>query len=294
MKPSDLPASVAEFSKAAGPAASGEASGLRRITFVVEPSSETKARREYTHPRRVVAVEERLDLANLAEAAEAESADAFQVALIPASTLDTLLPRALGWLTPDEKTAGQAPITLTLKSGASVAWKPGKAILHSAGEQAEPILSTLIDFAFVEAEVRALEAIVEAQEPLAAADVGIAHRVSGRDKAQSKRIGETIQRLALARLTFARLESAITRKPRFASADCRRLYTRLVARADIVERLESLSFRLEVLEDLYERANDRIADDRGRKFAHRLGYAILAILSIELVVLVVGLLLRRR
>ena len=127
--------------------------------------------------------------------------------------------------------------------------------------------------------------IVETHEAQAPDDVGLAHRISHRDRAHWARIGETIETLARARLTFARLEPLFASPARTMSPVARRLMRQLSARLDIPARLEALSDRLEALEDLYEGANDRIADYRGWHKGHVMEIIIILLLLLEIVLM---------
>ena len=289
----NLPASVTEFSRDASPASAGGMTA-RRFTFVASAPSGTVARREFSHPRPMVALEQRVDLAELAATTTIPAGESLLVVMVPASAAGSHTPEAISWLTGSTPTATARPISIALKSGASVDWRPGLAILRCTSEESAEFLSVLIDFAFYENELRTLEARLESQEQQAREDVGRAHRISKRDRAHWTRIGETTESLTHERLTFARLEPFLARKASAASADGRRLAKLLAAEAEIPTRLDSLNGRLATLENLYEGANDRIAEFQGHSLGRRLGMLIMGVLVLELVVMVVGLFLRRR
>ncbi len=87
------------------------------------------------------------------------------------------------------------------------------------------------------------------------------------------------------RLTYARLESQVVAAPSALSRDARQILTRLVDESGISDRLETFSDRLEACEDLYEGANDRIADYRWYIGGHWLEFGIIILLLMEVVLM---------
>ncbi len=243
---------------------------VRRFSFVAQAPAGAVVRREFVHPRRRFAIELQGDSSDLP--------DAKQGAIADSSDLFTI---ASG---PDQSTTA-APICIDWKCGTSIQWQPGRAVLRGAGDRHEELVNALLDFAFYEGELRTLERLVESHEDQAPADVRRAHRISRRDREHWARIGETIEVLTLARLTLSRLEPMLGNPSRRSSPLARRLMRQLSARADAEPRLASLSGRLEALEDLYEGANDRIADLRGWHNGQLLEVAIVALLVLEIVLM---------
>ena len=89
------------------------------------------------------------------------------------------------------------------------------------------------------------------------------------------------RRMALRRIRFARLAPRLEKAPQGLSGPTRRLFSELAQQADVVDRLRSLDDRLEVFEDLYELANDRLGELSYFQKEHRLEAWILAMLLVE-------------
>ena len=145
----------------------------------------------------------------------------------------------------------------------------------------DDVLAGLADFAFYEAELRRLELALPEFEAAAAIDAAFAYRIDDVDGDRWPRFGQTMERLAGMRLTFARLEPRLGRASPSLPVEGRRAFTRLSARAGVADRLAGLSDRLEACEDLYEGAVDRVTDHRWWRKGHRLEGIIVVLLAIE-------------
>jgi hypothetical protein len=126
-----------------------------------------------------------------------------------------------------------------------------------------------------------LESDVETQEPQAEKDVGFAHRIHHRNKEHWQRFGETIERFTRDRLTYARLCSQLAFPSLTLSPKSRQIVSKLLRESNMEDRLEMYSDRLEALEELYEGANDRVADYRWYRGGHLLEWTIVIILIFE-------------
>ena len=265
---------------------------VKRIRFVDSAPPGARVRREFKHPRPRVAVEEVVGLGDLPAArAWPEPTDQFYVVFVPAGAAGEWQRKGDGWLAPPDQAEAAANVAVA-RDGYTVQWRPGRALVQGRVESPEALLSALTDFAFYEGELRDLERALEAHEAGAPADVARAHRIRFRDRKHWARLGETIEDLARMRLRYARLEPRLAKARRGMPAEARRLTAHLLARADVDARLEAFSDRLEACEDLYEGANDRVADYRWYIGGHALEIAIIGLLVLEVVLMGAELYLR--
>jgi hypothetical protein len=249
---------------------------VTRLRFLAAAPAGANVRRSFTQPRPAVAVEERVEPADLpATAPWPDPTDHCNVVLLAASDLP---PRVAAWIAPPERPDAVPPVTVE-RDGVTVQWRPSQAVVCGAASAQDDALAALTDFAFYEGELRALEAAVAAHETQAQADVALAHRP--RDRKHWPRFQRTIERLSQMRLTFARLEPLLAGGSRTLPPEVRRIVSRLIRKADVEARLEALNDRLETLEDLYGGANDRVADYRGWHTGHLLEIGIIVLLLIE-------------
>ena len=254
-----------------------------RIRFLPEAPPGASVRRTFGDPRPMAAVEETVELVDFPPpSAAAEANDQCWIIFVPPGANKEWEAKADHWLVSSAETEAIVPIVIE-REGTTIRWCPGRALIHAEAESRDDVLAALIDFIFYEAEFRRLESAVRAREAQAQADTAFAHRIRRSNRKHWKRFGDTIEYLTQLRLTFARLEPQLSKPSRMLSSDGRRVMARLLSKADAAHRLEAVSDRLETLEDLYEGANDRVADYRWYHNGHLLEVGIILLLLIECV-----------
>ena len=222
------------------------------ISFVSEIPLGVKPLREYTQPRKIYAI----------EAAETAAHAGFEVVFGEAIH------------------EGSAAISIK-QDNISISWQRNQVHVFCPVEARLEVLTALADFGFYEGELHRLEADVELQEPLAEKDVEFAHRIHHRNKEHWQRFGETIERFTRDRLIYARLCSQLAFPSPTLSPKSRQIVSKLLRESNMEDRLEMYSDRLEALEELYEGANDRVADYRWYRGGHLLEWTIVIILIFE-------------
>ena len=261
-----------------------------RITFGDVPStSDAPVVRAFTDPRPAAAVATAVDPAGLAApAAWPEPTDTLHVLCCV-----TRQSTSAAWLARPDGADAPRPTEIKLDGGL-LRWRPGRAVMEGRVARADDVIAGLTDFAFYEAELRGLEAALPPLESAAAGDVPFAYAVDDAGRPHWPRFKRTIEQLAALRLTFARLEPRLGRASRSLPPDGRRTFARLCARANVEDRLEAFSDRLEACEDLYEGAVDRVTDHRWWQKGHRLEAVIVGLLAVEGLQLAMELVLRFR
>jgi hypothetical protein len=226
---------------------------ITRISFVSEIPLGVKPLREYTHPRKMVAVEVQKD------------------ALI-----------SRGFEIVFTESMDQSNTAISIKQdNIAITWQRNQVHVLCPLESRLEVLTALADFGFYEGELHRLESDVEAQEPQAEKDVGFAHRIHHRNKEHWQRFGETIERFTRDRLTYARLCPQLAFPSLTLSPKSRQIVSKLLRESNMEDRLEMYSDRLEAMEELYEGANDRVADYRWYRGGHLLEWTIVIILIFE-------------
>jgi hypothetical protein len=265
---------------------------VKRVRFLDSAPPGVRVWREYRHPRACVAVEEVVALGDLpAGKAWPEPTDHFVVVFVPRGAAAEWQMKDEGWLAPPDHPEA-APAVAIEREGYTIHWRPGRVLVQGRVECPEATLAALTDFAFYEGELRRLELALEACEAGAAADVARAHRIRFRDRRSWARFGERIEDLTRMRLCYARLEPRMAKARRALPVEARRVTAHLRARADVEARLEAFSDRLEACEDLYEGANDRVADYRWYIGGHALEISIIVLLVLEVVLMAAELYMR--
>jgi hypothetical protein len=255
-----------------------------RIRFIDEAQA-SAGRRRFTQPRSASTAEEDASIETVAAARDLpEPIEQLFLIHVPEGASNQIRERARALVVAPER--AEANRMLIVEHGAELLeWRPGFAILKCRDETRNDITSALVDFAFYEGTLRALERTLVAAELQAQADVALAHRVRYRDRAQWERITDCAEQCSRMRLTFARLEPQLLAACSIGPSPVRRWITALMEKSNIETRLESLSDRLEALEELYEGANQRISEYRWYVGGHALEIIIIVILLIECIMI---------
>jgi hypothetical protein len=260
----------------------------QRIRFVVEPASGAKPLWTFTDPYRRSAVAEDLACEGLFEAARRgpPAADEFYFLFLPSGSATPIEWQrgAEEWMNEPALVAEHPTIDLVAQSD-RILWRPGRAVLVGSAIRLAETRAGLIDFSFHEGELRKLERELEADWPRAESDTALAHAVDRRALVRSGHIGEMSQRMALRRIRLARLAPRLEKASVHLAGPTRRLVAELVLQAEVVDRLKNVDDRLEVFEDLYELANDRLAEFQSFRLEYRLEAWIIAILVIEVLLM---------
>lgn len=259
---------------------------VRRVRFV-SPSATSRAGRTFKHPRLCTTAEEPATLANLSAR---DTIGELFVVLIPKKAEKEWEAVAKEHF---HSTDDPDALAFDVKyRGDRIVWRPGLATVYLNDEPRDELLPALTEFAFYEAELRKLEAEMDKREVTAQEDVPYTQTIHKRDKAHWPRLTETIEAFCRMRLVFARLSPRLTEEANSLGPRTRRLASRLLKHARAESRSESLDTRLEACEDLYEGANDRVADVRGWAYGHFLEIIIVVLLLMEVILLCVELVVR--
>jgi hypothetical protein len=258
-----------------------------RIRFTSDPApAGADVLRRFTHPRPAVALREPADPQRPppGDDAEPEPTDQLHVILVPPGGPGER--RAAAAVDPWLGRPRDGRTTTVRLDGGRIHWRPGRALVECPAESAPTLLDAVVDFAFLEGELRRLERALSPYESGAPGDVARAYRIRAADRGHWDRLGEIMEHLARIRLTCARLKPQLAAGAPPLPPEGRRAVSRMLARADVPARLEAFDERLEACEDLYEGAVDRITDFRWYRTGYWLEVAIVVLLLLEVVLLV--------
>jgi hypothetical protein len=262
---------------------------IKRIRFLERSISGEKIRRQFKHPRSILAVEETAGLSELpTETPESDPIDHLVAVCMHPDSESEWRMIGDGWLTPRDD-ADAAQVVSVQGPGTAISWLPGRAIISTRSEGREDALAALTEFAFYEAELRRLEQALEEKEGFAEADVAPAHRIRFRDRRHWDQFGEFAEQCARMRLTFARLQPRLAKTSRSLRPNARRLVAQLMRAADVKARARSFDRRLKACENLYESAHDRVMRFRWHLTGWLLESAIVAVLVLGIVLMAAGL-----
>src|SRR5262245_15065462 len=265
---------------------------VRRIRFVTEVPSGARVRRQFRQPRACLAVEEVAGPGDHPGRAKwPEPTDHFDAVFVPEGAGPGWHTLGEEWLAPPDHPEAEPAVAVEC-DGMAVRWRPGRALVLGRVQDPEALLDALTAFTFYEGELRLLERNLEVREADALADVGRAYKIRFRDRKHWPRFVLMIEELSRMRLTYARLEPRLAGGWRTLARGPRRLLSRLLRKANVAARLKAFGDRLEVCEDLYEGASDRVADYRWYVGGNWLEIGIIFLLSLEVVLMGVEIYLR--
>ena len=257
---------------------------VRRLRFAAHSVTAGRVLRTFKHPRLCLAVDEPAALSD----SPTNSTDELLIAFVPPRATAEWEAVGGGWLA----TSPDAPAVDLTWRGGRVRWQPGRAVVDLTGAARDDVLAALAEFAFLEGELRRLEAEMDAREAPAADDVTRSQTIDRRDRAHWPRFRAAIEAFARMRLTFARLAPRFSEAASGPGPPSHRLASRLLRHARAEARADALDARLEACEDLYEGANDRVADAKGWHDGFIMELIIVLLLLLEVVLLCVDLVLR--
>ena len=265
-----------------------------QIRFVEAAPPGANVLRTFRHPAVRWAIGEPADLEQVlaADLPGLPHQDGFTLVFLPSGSDSPveLQRRAESWVN-DPRFAGETPadeypaIDLVVQSD-RIVWRPGRALLIGSPRRVGELAAGLAEFSFLEAELRRLEHGLDADWPTAEADVALTHSVDRRAAARRDHVAEMTRRMALRRIQLARLTPPLEKAPLTLSGPVRRLFSELAQQADVVDRLRAADDRLEVFEDLYELANDRLGEFGYFQSGQRLEAWILGVLVLEVLLMV--------
>ena len=264
----------------------------KRIRFLDEAPAGAKVLRTFRDPKPCVAVEEEVAFGDLpAEEEWPEPIDHITAVLIPSEAVAEAKKLSEGWMATPDRDGAISTAAFAL-NGQRIQWRPGRLLVQGSPNAFEGILKAVTDFAFYENELRGLEQTLESREPQALKDVAWSQRIGFRDRKHWRRFAELTEYFCRMRLTYARLEPHLVIASGTLPRDARQVMAKVLEEAEISDRLEAVSNRLEACEDLYEGANDRVADYRWYIEGRWLEIGITLLLLVEVALLVTDLSLR--
>lgn len=176
-----------------------------------------------------------------------------------------------------------APIEILYRSE-RLLWRAGRAVLFGTSSSCAEMISAVARFSRCEAILRELEQASEASWNTLEADIPLTHSVTARDLKHQSHVDEMTRAAAGRRIAFTRLQMAIESPGPELAGPARRIFAELAVQASTVERLKAVDDTIEIAEDLYELANDRLSEFRYFLREYRIEVLIVVVLLAELLV----------
>ena len=180
----------------------------------------------------------------------------------------------------------EAPYLDVTGRNARLIWRGRRCLAYAAPQAAEDCLAAAAVFSHLYSTLSAQEARVERAWPSMMDDAALTHDISRGDLREQGRVNDMTRQFQTARILVSRMDIALQRFEPTMSPAAKRLFGELALQADLASRIRLLDDAVEVGEDLYERANDRLIEHRNYLVEIWIEAAILLAILAELAVLV--------
>ena len=254
------------------------------IRFVDRPAATDTVVAEFNEPTMGFAVYDALGVEALVSAVSAEDCEGFRFALLPtgAATPYDIRKRIEDW-------AGVARSDEAIvlgQLGDQVTWRRDRLMLIGDPARTREILRAVIEFAYYEGNLHRMEREVDTYLRAAENDISLTHQVTDSDLARWPRANEGVKLATLLRMHYVRLETRLERPSSNLAGPARRLVAELALQVDVADRLVAVDDRIEVLQDLYESATDRLSEYSYFRREYRLEVGIIIVLVVEVIAII--------
>lgn len=179
------------------------------------------------------------------------------------------------WVRSESKT-----VELNLRH-ARVIWSSRKCVIVSNTQSHASAVAGVTYFTFFESKLAALLQCVTDYSRTAQKDAALTHQVVKADLVYGPHVNEMTRWSWSARMQHAGIETGLHLLSDFLDPDAKRLVGELANSVNMTDRLEVLNDHLEIMEDLYELANDRLSEFTFYSNEYRLEVWIIVLLVLE-------------
>ncbi|HVP11038.1 MAG TPA: hypothetical protein VMV94_07605 [Phycisphaerae bacterium] len=232
---------------------------MRRTRFVSQAQPGERVLRVFCRPQHCLVVSEPFTPDAVAQSVGTNGDKEFLFAIFPAGP-GTQVERcqdAQGWLIGSHDNH-DGVLEVAVREDRML-WKAGRAAFLGPPERADEALAPLIEFAFVEGQIRRLEAEVDAAWTACHGHISLTHQVMSKDVARWPAVNEMTRRVTLCRMDCCDLRRQLESPSAELSAAARQVYGDLCAGARLADRLAAMEARINAMMSLYSAANDRLS-----------------------------------
>jgi hypothetical protein len=165
--------------------------------------------------------------------------------------------------------------------GDRVIWSPDRVVVLGAPDRFHEVAAAVERFTWLERELRIIESAARSGLDSAERDVALTHAVTTRDLAESRRVGDQTRAAHRNRIRFTRLEARLLQPGEALSGAARRLVSEMTLLAEFTDRLRAVDEQIEVAQDVYDTANDRLTEFSHFVREYRVEVLIVLMLGLE-------------
>lgn len=223
------------------------------------------------------------------EVAAAPRGDVLEVVLLPLPAQPQETPSATNqsiaeWIAKGDGPDAPPPVFVKFR-GVELMWRPGRVVLQCDCEQAESLLSAVVEFTHYECELRRIEQEIANTWAELEQDKALAFEVTPSDLERSQAVGARMNHVLQRRIRLARIEPHLYEAGADLAAAGRKLGEELREKARTETRLETVDGQLEVFEGIYEMSGQRMGEYRAARQEHVLEWIIIVLLAAEMLLL---------
>jgi len=264
---------------------------LYRVRFVDTVQRGRAVLREfpdpYPHPRYAIA--EAIDAEKLPPPVwPPEHGDQFHFLFLPGGSATAFEEQKRGeqWMAKPSDPHAEPTVEIVMRSD-RILWRPGRCMMQGAADRMQEMLLALADFSYHEGELRKLEREILADGETLVRDVPLTTAAINKQALRARHhIHERACTMTGRRIRCARLQRPLEKPSITLPGAGRRLVSELLVQCEIQDRFKALDERLEVYEDVYELANDRLMEYGNFRTEAKLEIWIIVILVVEVVLMV--------
>ena len=167
-----------------------------------------------------------------------------------------------------------------------VTWQPGRALLTGPDDHLDPALAALAAFSIWQGARRQLTDDLDEAWRTARLDVDLAHAPKPSGLARQEHVNRMTRRAVRMRMRFIDLQSAQDPELELTGVT-RRLFNELLMATQARDRLAVVDDKIEVLEDLYATANERLTSFAYFRREYWLEIAIVVLLLVQFAQMVI-------
>ena len=264
----------------------GATAGL--VRFIPKPDATDAVLMEFSDPYLRYAVFDAIAIESLPSLSPQAASEAiFHFVFLPSgvATPYEVRKHAEDWIAKAHAGENREAISLALL-GDQLTWRPGRSMIVGDPVRMPEIFPGVLQFSFYEGELRRLEREVDDYLCKAESDIPLTHEVDDEAVARWPHVNTMTKMVTLLRFHYVRLESRLEKASPALAGPTRRMISELIVQAELADRLAVVDERLEVLQDLYESANDRISEYSYFKREYRLEVWIIIVLLLEVMVMI--------
>ena len=254
------------------------------ISFADEPDRSREAVVAIREPRATWAYADAIPVSDAlneaSQGAREERKMIFIFLTAGATTPFELQKTAEDWIAGRSNASASAPLEIQFRSE-RLLWQRDRALCLGTGEITRDIIAAVARFSFCEGELARLESQINASWNTLGVDIELTHSVSAKDLQRQPHVDAMTKIAASMRIAFVRLQSAMEAPATELSGVAKRIFGELALQAHTVERLRMLDDSVEVTQDLYELANDRLSEFRYFLREYRIEVLIVIVLVVE-------------